>query len=283
MFHIGANGGNAGVFLLDRCNRFSYACQSIEFYYKRAGVPDEQVGACSPFRRKPLHIVGLWGRRRSSQRRAEKCGVAVLSYTGNRTSLTEDGGALSLHNHGAEATRAVSTVSQPRTSAPDKSEWFAAYTIPRHEKAVARQFDSRCIQSFLPLYRVPRRWKNGCKVVIEQPLFPSYIFICIDRRESVKVLQVPGVLTIVSAGRELAPLPTSEVEALRSGLPLRHFEPHSYLVVGEKVRITTGSFAGMSGVLVRKKNNLRVVLTLDLIRQSFAVEVGIDEIEPLKQ
>ncbi len=190
---------------------------------------------------------------------------------------------MSLVNHSAEMGGTLPSPAQPKASSPDSSEWFAAYTLPRHEKAVARQFDSRCIQSFLPLYRVSRRWKNGCKVVVEQPLFPSYIFVCIDRRESVKVLQVPGVLTIVSAGRELAPLPTSEVEALRSGLPLRHFEPHSYLVVGEKVRIIAGSFAGMSGVLVRKKNNLRVVLTLDLIRQSFAVEVGIDEIEPLKQ
>jgi transcription antitermination factor NusG len=172
---------------------------------------------------------------------------------------------------------------QPGIGPVDPAEWFAAYTLPRHEKAVGRQFNARHIESFLPLSRVSRRWKNGCTVVVEQPLFPSYIFVFIDRRESVKVLQVPGVLTIVSAGRELAPLPTSEVEALRAGLPLRHFEPHSYLVVGEKVRITAGSFAGVSGVLVRKKNNLRVVLTLDLILQSFAVEVSIDEIEPLKQ
>jgi transcription antitermination factor NusG len=190
---------------------------------------------------------------------------------------------LSSADHSFETAATQAGAVQPKTGAGDSSEWFAAYTIPRHEKAVGRQFDARQIQSFLPLYRALRRWKNGCKVVVEQPLFPSYIFVCIDRRESVKVLQVPGVLTIVSAGRELASLPTSEVEALRAGLPLRHFEPHSYLVVGEKVRIIAGSFAGMSGVLVRKKNNLRVVLTLDLIRQSFAVEVGIDEIEPLKQ
>ncbi len=165
----------------------------------------------------------------------------------------------------------------------EAAEWFAAYTLPRHEKAVGRQLDARYIESFLPLYRVSRRWKNGCKVTVEQPLFPSYIFVCINRRESVSVLQVPGVLTIVSAGRELASLPTSEVEALRSGLPLRQFEPHPYLAVGEKVRIVSGALAGMTGVLVRKKNNLRVVLTLDLIQQSVAVEVGIDEIEPLKQ
>ena len=165
----------------------------------------------------------------------------------------------------------------------ETAEWFAAYTLPRHEKAVGRQLDARHIESFLPLYRVSRRWKNGCKVTVEQPLFPSYIFVSIHRRESVSVLQVPGVLTIVSAGRELASLPASEVESLRSGLPLRQFEPHPYLTAGEKVRIVSGALAGMTGVLVRKKNNLRVVLTLDLIRQSVAVEVGIDEIEPCKQ
>jgi transcription antitermination factor NusG len=190
---------------------------------------------------------------------------------------------LSIANYGAETPDPLPGSAQPTVRARDTAEWFATYTVPRHEKAVGRQFEARHIQSFLPLYGVLRRWKNGCKVMVEQPLFPSYIFVCIERRDSVKVLQVPGVLSIVSAGRELASLPTSEVEALRSGLALRHFEPHPYLVVGEKARIIAGALAGMTGVLVRKKNNLRVVLTLDLIRQSVAVEVGIDEIEPLKQ
>ena len=78
-------------------------------------------------------------------------------------------------------------------------------------------------------------------------------------------------------------LPYAEIESLRAGLPLRQFEPHPYLVAGEKVRIAAGSLAGMVGVLVRKKNECRVVLTLDLIRQSVSVEIGMDEIEPLKQ
>jgi transcription antitermination factor NusG len=199
------------------------------------------------------------------------------------TSLTEDGEALSAVEPSFGTAGALPGQVPLTAGSVDAAEWFAAYTLPRHEKAVGRQLDARHIESFLPLYRVSRRWKNGCKVTVEQPLFPSYIFVCINRRESVSVLQVPGVLTIVSAGRELASLPTSEVEAMRSGLPLRHFEPHPYLAVGEKVRIVSGALEGMTGVLVRKKNNLRVVLTLDLIRQSVAVEVGIDEIEPCKQ
>ncbi len=162
------------------------------------------------------------------------------------------------------------------------SRWFAAYTTARHEKSVARQLESRAIEWFLPLFRMVRRRTNGCRVTVEQPLFPSYIFVSIERRDTVKVLQVPGVLSIVSAGREPSPLPASEIEGLRAGLPLRQFEPHPYLVLGERVRIISGSLAGMAGVLVRKKNNLRVVLTLELIRQSVAVEVDIEEIEPFK-
>jgi transcription antitermination factor NusG len=79
----------------------------------------------------------------------------------------------------------------------------------------------------------------------------------------------------------MAPLPEGEVEALRSGLHLRQAEPHPLLTVGQRVRIRSGALAGMEGVVVRKKNSLRVVLTMDLIMQSVAVEVDGEELEPL--
>ena len=168
-------------------------------------------------------------------------------------------------------------------AAPERlSRWFAVYTTPRHEKSVARQFEVRQIEAFLPLYRSLHRWKNGCRVNVDQPLFPNYVFVSLERYEYVRVLQTPGVLSLVGSGREPSPLASSEIESLRSGLPLREFEPHPYLASGDKVRIHSGSLAGMIGVLVRKKNNFRVVLTLDLIMQSVAVEIGIDEIEPVK-
>ena len=169
---------------------------------------------------------------------------------------------------------ALSTVEQPH-------QWFAAYTAPRHEKAVTRQLAVRHIGSFLPLYKSVRRWKNGCRVAVEQPLFPGYVFVNVQPRGSVQVLQVPGVVSLVGSARGPCPLPSSEIEALRAGLPQRCCEPHAYLAVGEKVRIVSGSLMGMVGILLRKKNNFRVVLTLDLIMQSVAVEIGVDEIEPL--
>ena len=175
-----------------------------------------------------------------------------------------------------------SRVQEPAAECGPLSSWFAVYTTPRHEKSVARQFEVRQIEAYLPLYQTVRRWRNGCRVKVDQPLFPNYIFVSLQRHEHVRVLQTPGVLSLVGSGRQPSPLASSEIESLRAGLPLREFEPHPYLVAGDRVRIHSGALAGMVGVLVRKKKNLRVVLSLNLIMQSVAVEVGMDEIEPVR-
>jgi transcription antitermination factor NusG len=138
----------------------------------------------------------------------------------------------------------------------------------------------RQIETFLPLYRTTRRWKKSLPVDLELPLFPTYVFVRIAREARGAVLGVPGVLSIVGSAREAWTLPDFEIEALRSGLLERKIQPHPYLAVGERVRIKAGVMAGVEGVLVRKKNDFRVVLSLDAIMRSVAVEVDADDIEP---
>lgn len=160
-------------------------------------------------------------------------------------------------------------------------QWFALYTTPRHEKHVSEMLAQREIENFLPLYRTARQWKKSRPVVLELPLFPTYVFVRIARQARGTVLGTPGVLSIVGSSREPWPLPDFEIEALRLGIHERKVEPHPYLVVGERVRIKAGVMTGVEGVLVRKTNDLRVVLTLDTIMRSVAVEVDADDIEPV--
>src|ERR1700693_3800845 len=147
------------------------------------------------------------------------------------------------------------------------ANWFAAYTNSHHEKRVASHFAERQIESLLPLYAARHRWKNRCEMNLDLPLFPNYVFVRIDPRERVRVLEVPGVLSLVGFGRALAPLCDFEIEALRSCVGQRKIERHPYLVIGERVRIKAGPMTGMEGVLIRKKSNFRVVLALDVIMQ----------------
>src|SRR6266568_1881492 len=163
----------------------------------------------------------------------------------------------------------------------EESHWYVAYTSANHEKRVAQQLLQRTIEHFLPLYDTMRRWKDR-RVLLRMPLFPGYVFVRLALCDRLRVLQIPSVVRLVGFNGLPAALPDEEMEILRSGLcqSLR-VEPHPFLTVGRRVRITGGPFAGLEGVLNRKRNNLRVVLSLNLIQRSAVVEIDATDIEPL--
>src|SRR6201993_5125794 len=87
--------------------------------------------------------------------------------------------------------------------------WYAAYTIPRHEKCVAQQMRERELECFLPLYKSIHRWKDRRKLV-ELPLFPGYVFVHLALKDRLQVLQLPSVVQFVSFNGKPAPLLDSE-------------------------------------------------------------------------
>jgi len=172
--------------------------------------------------------------------------------------------------------------SSPAPLAPQSSKWFVLYTTSRHEKRVAEHLNIRKIECYLPLYRSERKWHDGSKVTLELPLFPSYLFIHIQRRERAAVLEIPGALAVVGGtGGEPASLPEGTIDALRTGLKQRTVEPHRLVTIGQRARIRSGALEGLEGIVARNKNGYRVVLTLEPIMQSYAVEVDWDDLELL--
>ena len=160
--------------------------------------------------------------------------------------------------------------------------WYAAYRVCRHEKSVARHMGEREIESFLPIYRAQHCWKDGSRRPLELRLFSDYIFVRIRRNDRVKVLGVPGVLSSVGAkNSQPRPLLDREIEALRSALGSLRSEPYLLIFVWQRVRIRAGALSGMTAVIVRKRNSLRVVLTLELLMQSIDVEVNGVDLEAL--
>ena len=159
--------------------------------------------------------------------------------------------------------------------------WYALYTCPRHEKVVAEQIEKRRISCFLPLYRSMRRWKDRRKE-IELALFPGYVFVHIDLRDKLKVLQVPGAVRLVCFNGQPAVLPERDIECLRSRQSKgTNIEPHPYLRVGRRVRVRSGAMQGLEGIIRRNKDKCRVVFSIDLIMRSIAVEVDEADLEPL--
>jgi transcription antitermination factor NusG len=160
-----------------------------------------------------------------------------------------------------------------------EARWYAAHTSANQEKRVAEQLAARDIEHFLPSYTSVRRWKDR-RVTLQLPLFPGYVFVRTELRNRLPVLQIPGLARLVGFGGMPTPLPQEEVDTLRAGLTSGvHAEPHPFLTVGRRVRVRSGAMAGLEGLLIRRKNGCRFVVSVELIHRAVALEVDESDLE----
>ena len=157
--------------------------------------------------------------------------------------------------------------------------WYALHTSYQHEKTVARVLTRKGFDIFLPLYDVAHRWKDRTKQ-LSLPLFPCYVFIQggLDRR--LQVLNTPGVFSFVGWSGRAAPIPEEEIEAVLKMVDgSLKVEPHPFLKCGDRIRVKSGPLQGIEGILVRKKNLFRLVLSVEMLQKSVAVEVDVTTVE----
>jgi transcription antitermination factor NusG len=158
--------------------------------------------------------------------------------------------------------------------------WWAIYTRHQHEKLAADSLAYRGFEVFLPLYSSLRRWSDRVKE-LSLPLFPGYLFVRRGLGPQSPILTTPGVAGLVEFAGEPALVSDAEIESVRQVLTKgAHIEPHPFLKCGDWVRVNGGPLQGLEGILVRNKNQFRLVLSVDLVQKSVAVEVDAWMVDP---
>ena len=157
-----------------------------------------------------------------------------------------------------------------------RPHWYAAYTLPRHEKSVADRLKSQDVDTYLPLYSLSRTW-NRRRVELELPLFPGYVFVKMIITERVRVLAHPGVIRLVGFNGNAIALPDDEIERLRSSLATWKAEPYPYFTAGKQVKIKSGPFVGFQGRIIRRKGKMRLIISLELIQSAILLELDAAE------
>ena len=163
------------------------------------------------------------------------------------------------------------------------SRWYAIYTRSRYEKQVAEQIERKRVPVFLPLRLEVHRWQDRYQKV-EVPMFRGYLFaqFATNSADRTAILSTAGVVRIVGFGQEYTEVPGEQIEALRRLADERVLlHPHRYLRIGQRVKVASGSLAGMEGILVRIKRRERLVIAVDAIQQAVAVELAGYEVIPL--
>jgi transcription antitermination factor NusG len=178
--------------------------------------------------------------------------------------LSDTGEAASAPSHSGEY------LADAGNAQPD---WFAAYTMSRHEKRIASHCERIGIEQFLPLYTSQRSWKNRTTVDLQMPLFPNYIFVRLLPQDHGPLMRLPGLLSTVGNAAGPVVIPDGDMELLRRIIACKAIEPHPFLAKGDKVRVATGPLAGLIGVVLKKGNGLRFIVTLDLIGKSVSLDI----------
>jgi transcriptional antiterminator NusG len=159
--------------------------------------------------------------------------------------------------------------------------WYAIWTKSRHEQVVRQQLELKGFESFLPTITRLTRWKDRKKKV-DWPLFPGYCFARFDKDERLRILNCTGVVSIVAFNGEIAPVEEHEIEAIRR-LVATHLPYDSCPLIreGMMVEVTGGPLAGVRGSLIRKGNQDRLLLAVDLIGQAVSVQIDAAYVKPL--
>jgi transcription antitermination factor NusG len=164
-------------------------------------------------------------------------------------------------------------------SATGASNWYALFTRHQHEKSVAFALSNKRYEVYLPLYRSVRRWQDRAKQ-LWLPLFPCYVFIREGMDRQLQILTTPGVIHIVGWGGRPAIVPQTQLDAVRQIIGSCHIvETHPYLQSGDCVRVKTGPLMGLEGVLTRKKGVARLVVSMEMLGRSAAVEIDVLNVE----
>jgi len=157
--------------------------------------------------------------------------------------------------------------------------WYALYTRHQHEKTVAHILSRKGFEVFLPLYTTVHRWKDRQKR-LSLPLYPSYVFLRDSLERKLQILTTPGLHSIVGTADGPQPIPDYEIDAVKRVIESSvAVEPHPFLQCGDRVRVLGGPLEGIEGILVRKKNSFRLVLSVEMLMKSIAVEVDASLVE----
>lgn len=163
------------------------------------------------------------------------------------------------------------------------SQWYAIQTRPRHEQTVATQLAQDGIENLLPVMSEMHRWSDRKKLV-RAPVFPTYVFVRMalsSNEERVRILRKSGVISFVGPKRDATPIDPTQIENVRTLMNSdAEVSPYPYLSEGQRVRICSGAFAGLEGILVRKTDDRHLVVSIDLINKSVAVCINGYDLEP---
>jgi transcription antitermination factor NusG len=163
-----------------------------------------------------------------------------------------------------------------------ESPWHVLHVIANHEKKVAQHLSVRSLEHYLPLYTERSKWTDRT-VTLERPLFVGYVFVRFLPHAKLSVVSTPGVIRLLG-DHDSQTVCAAEIDRIRDSLASGYLlRPHPHVSVGTRVRVRTGVFDGVEGMVTEFRHQCKVVIALSAVKQCFSLEVDLGDIEVLSK
>lgn len=161
-----------------------------------------------------------------------------------------------------------------------KTNWYVFYTAPRAEKVAHRELSTKGYEVFLPITKTLRTWNNRQKKIIDEVLFPSYIFVNTEESYLYKICQLPKITTYIHCGGKPSKINDKCIDGIRRMLSLgQEISVESNFSEGENVRIISGPLAGYEGLLLKQQSKTKFGIHLKEINQTVFIDVATSLVE----
>jgi transcription antitermination factor NusG len=161
-------------------------------------------------------------------------------------------------------------------------KWFVFYTRPRAEKVVHKDLVGKGYEVFLPLQKKFKIWKNRQRKFIDEPLFPSYIFVKIRPCNIYNVLKILGICVCITFEGKPCPIPDKDIEAIRTMLLLeQEISSNTDFSEGEKVLVISGPMSGYEGMLFKQKGKHKFGIQIQAVNLIASIDINIEDIQKL--
>jgi transcriptional antiterminator NusG len=159
--------------------------------------------------------------------------------------------------------------------------WYALFVKTKYERSVTNSLREKGYEAYLPLRRIERRWADRVKIG-EVPLFPNYVFCRFNLSDKLTIVATPEVHFVIGHGRRPTAIPEQEISAVRQ--VVEHggdVESCESVQTGEPVVVVAGPLKGLEGVVVKIKNQERLVVSIGILQRGVATEIDRRDLRPL--
>lgn len=168
--------------------------------------------------------------------------------------------------------------SAPDLSLPPNASWYLVHTKARQEDTAVTNLERQNYRCYMPMIHL-EKIRRGKSVVVEEPMFPSYVFVQLDNSENGKgqswtpIRSTLGVRDLVRFGGQSPKVDPDLIAALFEREQLQQTTPQALFSVGDKVIVTEGAFAGLEAIYQTADAECRSMILLNLLNKPVQMRI----------